>query len=455
MTMAVPAVVAACYFCLGEEADEEGMTLVRDCSCRGDSAGFAHLSCLVKYAEQMSKRIGEGNGDLIPYAMPWHTCNYCKQPFQNQLSLDLAFAFVSFAEATFGREGERWDKLLVMSSLRTQIEALKHFKPKSSIDKAIFNENITSHINKLLSLVDQAKKELKMSGWIHMSKDSEEYKYYTILSADYEAFSYSALGGMLMSLDHTKEDMTIAIKHMKKARAIYNLVDMKKQANQQDANIAVANDQMLQANVQSHEVSSAGRSIALQNLKSLYESHLNENGMNPEHTISIGLSYARNLFNAFHRIEAERLVTKLSTVSRRVHGSEHNITIEANELLDSVKGRLVILHVCESKMFQALRYENDGEFCVVQGPITIPRKKDNERMYRFESILLLPACPVICHGLISASHLNGELGDVRHFKDSNDGIRVGVQFEKKGLKSALVKPENLRIAFELPGVAEF
>jgi hypothetical protein len=75
-------------------------------------------------------------------------------------------------------------------------------------------------------------------------------------------------------------------------------------------------------------------------------------------------------------------------------------------------------------------------------------------MYRFESILLLPACPVICHGLISASHLNGELGDVRHFKDSNDGIRVGVQFERKGLKSALVKPENLRIAFELPGVAE-
>ena len=35
---------AACYFCLGEEADEEGKPLVRDCSCRGDSAGFVHLS---------------------------------------------------------------------------------------------------------------------------------------------------------------------------------------------------------------------------------------------------------------------------------------------------------------------------------------------------------------------------------------------------------------------------
>jgi hypothetical protein len=50
---------AACYFCLGEEADEEGMPLVRNCSCRGDSAGFAHLSCLEKYAEQKCKQAGE------------------------------------------------------------------------------------------------------------------------------------------------------------------------------------------------------------------------------------------------------------------------------------------------------------------------------------------------------------------------------------------------------------
>ena len=44
---------AACYFCLEEE--EEGMPLVRDCSCRGNS-GYAHFSCLAKYAEQKSKR---------------------------------------------------------------------------------------------------------------------------------------------------------------------------------------------------------------------------------------------------------------------------------------------------------------------------------------------------------------------------------------------------------------
>jgi hypothetical protein len=57
---------------------------------------------------------------------------------------------------------------------------------------------------------------------------------------------------------------------------------------------------------------------------------------------------------------------------------------------------------------------------------------------------------VICHELVSASHLNGELGVARDVKKSGTGIRFAVHFEKKNLQSAFVKPENLRIAFELP-----
>ena len=104
-------------------------------------------------------------------------------------------------------------------------------------------------------------------------------------------------------------------------------------------------------------------------------------------------------------------------------------------------------------MFLALRYENDGEVCVVKGPITGPRQVDDEWTHHVESNLIVPAegCAVICHGLVSASHLNGRLGDVRDMKKSGTGIRLAVHFEKKkGEKSALVKPENLRIVFELP-----
>jgi hypothetical protein len=53
--------------------------------------------------------------------------------------------------------------------------------------------------------------------------------------------------------------------------------------------------------------------------------------------------------------------------------------------------------------------------------------------------------------LVSASQLNGELGEVRGVKESETGIRLAVHFKKK---SALVKPENLRITFELPDEME-
>ena len=48
----------SCWICLEEGPDDTGAPLVRDCSCRG-SAGFAHLSCLVKYAETQSRNAFE------------------------------------------------------------------------------------------------------------------------------------------------------------------------------------------------------------------------------------------------------------------------------------------------------------------------------------------------------------------------------------------------------------
>ena len=129
----------------------------------------------------------------------------------------------------------------------------------------------------------------------------------------------------------------------------------------------------------------------------------------------------------------------------------HNVTIDVDILLKKCKARYVEV---DYKMFQALRYEmmEDGEICVIQGPIAKPRQVDKERMYSVECNLIVPArgCAVICHGLISASYLNGNLGETRSDKNTETGYRLGVHFEKKGVKSALVKPENLRIAFDLP-----
>ena len=77
------------------------------------------------------------------------------------------------------------------------------------------------------------------------------------------------------------------------------------------------------------------------------------------------------------------------------------------------------------------------------------------RGYIVKSHLVYPKVisTVVCHGLVSASHLNGELGEVREMKRDGTDTRRAVYFEKKGAKSALVKAENLRIAFELPNEA--
>ena len=420
------------------------MPLVRDCSCRGDSAGFAYLSCLTKYAEQKCKQAHEV--DYAAFREPWKLCNNCKQPFQNQLAIDLSSACVSFTATTYGHEGNsKWDKLKVLTAHRMKLEAL------DSVNEVHKTER-TMLINNMLSIINQTKKDLNMSRWIHMPKASEEYQYYRILCGNYEALAHMQIG-MNLSSDTSEEGKNVVIGHFKKARAIYNLVDMKIEAQRMEDIISVYIANMQATNQQS--VSPAVASSVLQTIKSTYEQYLNTQGMNSECTIDSGLAYAIFLRSANRHIEAERLAIKVATVSRRVFGPEHKYSVEADELLKKCRKRYVFVPP-DDKRFQALRYENDGEICVVTGPVTEPRIKDEERIHRVESNRIVPAgrCPVICHGLVSASHLNGELGVARDVKKSGTGIRIAVHFEKKGTKPSLVKPENLRIAFELPIISE-
>eukprot|EP00579_Thalassiosira_antarctica_P016053 CAMPEP_0201926904 /NCGR_PEP_ID=MMETSP0903-20130614/17258_1 /ASSEMBLY_ACC=CAM_ASM_000552 /TAXON_ID=420261 /ORGANISM="Thalassiosira antarctica, Strain CCMP982" /LENGTH=157 /DNA_ID=CAMNT_0048464923 /DNA_START=202 /DNA_END=671 /DNA_ORIENTATION=+ len=90
---------AACLICLTEGPDESGQPLRRDCSCRGESSGFIHLSCLVKYAEQKAEQ-WDGR-DLSEFREPWKVCPNCCQNYQNELAVDLAAKFVTFVEGKY------------------------------------------------------------------------------------------------------------------------------------------------------------------------------------------------------------------------------------------------------------------------------------------------------------------------------------------------------------------
>jgi len=331
---------AVCYFCLGEEADDEGSPLVRDCSCRGDSAGFAHLSCLTTYAEQKCKQADER--DMSEFTEPWEICNNCKQNFQGQLAIDLASSCVSFAEATYGHhDNSKWDKLKVIHSLRMQIVALAiHGNEVDKTERMML-------ISNMLSMVNQTKNDLNMSRWIHMPKASEEYKYYKMLCGNYEAYAHLQFATSLdltEGIYATQEDENVAIGHLKKARAIYNLFGMKNEAQHMDATIVL----MFTTSKQATDASIATSSM-LQNLKIEYEQSLKTHGINSEVTIHTGLHYA-HMLECEHHLEAKRLFTKVATASRQVHGPEHKTTLESNELLEKCKERFVWV-LPEKKLF--------------------------------------------------------------------------------------------------------
>jgi hypothetical protein len=335
--MAALPVGAACYFCLGEGPDEEGKPLVRDCSCRGDSAGFAHLSCLTNYAEQKSKQAGEIDFDA--FREPWSNCNICKQYFQGQLSLDLAHACVSFTGANYGHEGNsKLDKMKVLASLRMKIHVMSKVLANDNHNELLKVEKLRI-INDLLSVVDQTKKDLNMNSWVHMPKGSVEYQYYKMLCGEYEI--------MLTSRDGDLEAYKKVITHFKKARAIYNLVGMPDEAKQMDMKISLAtnlirivnNPELIDSDP---SITTVATSANVQTVRNAYKDSLKTNGINSENTIHMGTLYVDMLFKQKCKIEAERLVTELAIVSRRLLGPEHNITIRTDVLLEKCKVRNVL-----------------------------------------------------------------------------------------------------------------
>jgi len=191
----------------------------------------------------------------------------------------------------------------------------------------------------------------------------------------------------------------------------------------------------------------------LSSLRARYYYMLQMNGENDVGTMQVGTYLASKLSKANHTIEASRLLDRLVIISRRVHGSDHKQTKTAESWRQRLQLRCAFIG-CEQQPYEALRYENDGKSCVIQGPVPsnldASRNVDDEKTFSVPSaeILFSLGTPVMLHGLKKAAHLNGEIGDVRDYCKLSD--RCVVHLEEKNLKPVKVKHENLRIVFDLP-----
>ena len=495
---------AACWICLGEGNDTDGQ-LRRACSCRGESAGFAHFSCLVDYAWQKCKAVPDHRtGD---FSTPWVYCSNCEQPFMSTLALDMANEFVSFVETTYSGSSSMWNKLRVLLAMLTKLQATCNTLfylagdgvDISADDDSRIREDGKNLITKFSALIDAAKqdKNLYQDNWVHMPKSSTEYQYYVLFKMNYEAQGCKFAGRFYSIVDRSEESCKLAIRYLKKADIIFKLV-----APSMGLGLKLKRDiAELQARLDG--VRYDNRLISLKEAKLEYEQakmfkdlwNSDMIGRTSEiiTTVGSGGNYVQALAAQFHIIEAERLAKELELKSRRFLGPENHTTKRVVDLLQHCKKRYVyLLHSGgQHGLFNALNCEScgggSGSDCVfiqkdtttqiatiqtgrysgdkylVTGPIAdrAEVKGELELYIACDIVFPCPGCPVVCHGLKSATHLNGKLGSLRtdskYYAELEKGrmefgvkdVRCTVYFDDESLKSVSVKLENLRIVFDL------
>jgi len=178
-----------------------------------------------------------------------------------------------------------------------------------------------------------------------------------------------------------------------------------------------------------------------------------------------------------HGIESERLARSLLPITKHVYGFQHTHTQRVEEVLNKIVKRYVKIltdgnstNMFETddgfndNVYEFLQYNNDEDNCVITGPIhphhqsCLVCRGDGtlDPILHVSKAVVVPqvGTPVICHGLMNATYLNGELGEVISYQNNITGLRLEVVFQNKHFLSKMVKLENLQIATDLPGETE-
>ena len=104
------------------------------------------------------------------------------------MAIDLSSAFITFTEMmASGSINLYWNNMAIMTALKSNAEAyLNAIKDNNNLLKIIVDRSNQMSgkvkcellLKKMLSMVDQMKKDLKMSKWLHMPKTSIESNFY-------------------------------------------------------------------------------------------------------------------------------------------------------------------------------------------------------------------------------------------------------------------------------------
>jgi hypothetical protein len=396
---------------------------VRDCSCRGHS-GFAHLPCLVKYAENMGGQALDVVSEESVQKMSafFLKCSNCKQAYQNDLGGDMAKAFIAFNERLC--PGDNYLRLVLQS--KYLVIRLHSIDVKNETGRAAGKEIVSE----LISVIG----EIRQKGCCPIVVDASIHLH---------------IGEFFENM-RSEDSLKRAKAFYEKARDIFISGGGEYDLDRRGVDAKIGRvESKLSGSGNGRRLDKA---VEVEIYQEKYDCCIKRG--NDDDTIFAGIKLASILFSCDRIIEAERLLPKLIAISRRVHGSDHNQTRRAVALLQQARERWIVLHSV-NEWFEAIRYENDGDKCVIQGPIKDPRVAEEEGTFTVASTEVRPykGTPVVLHGLKKAAHLNGKIGDVRDYCQSTD--RYVVHLEDKGLKPVRAKHGNLRVVFDLPDPKNF
>lgn len=283
-----------CFICLGGEADEAREPLRRDCSCRGTDAGFSHLSCLVENAANRSKR-WDGR-DLVEFTRPWEVCPICCKFYQSTLAVDISTKFLSFV-----REEYPGDTRKQIEALDMRLGVLVTMGGGSLQPSDRGETSKVAH--RILSLIAQLRRETPMLSVSYLMR---------------EAHAYKSLGQVVLQ-ERTAEGAKRAVAHFEKQLELEMTIGDVEGAADARFSIALARSKYEGSDAKNNEE-------LLKVSQDVYQLYAAELGEEDSATINAGGNFAISLANAKRGIEAERLLTKLVTMSTRAHGSHHRIT---------------------------------------------------------------------------------------------------------------------------------
>ena len=393
----------------------------RDCSCRGDSAGYSHLSCIIEYATHKFEAYLE---DMEKIPCPWETCPTCLQDYTNDLAIDLAKEYVAFGEQKYARS----IPTVVLHAYVLLLESLtcKH-SDRSPAQYAEARKIANTIISKAKRVASTA-------------------------ARGYEAFAYEILGCMLYE-QRRKEDLDELVGYLEKSLEIRNKIGDHERAMQLKETIAMA-----KAKLGSKDDAQA----VLKHLEQIYECAVKKEGESSNSALMHSIEFAGELNRQNYGVKAEKLLNKSYEISLRTLGPDHFLTKRIDEEMDDVCIRSLALQseAGNAKSSRALTVEEidggepfysltryDGSFytLTVNGPFS--RVDPNLERCRFrttnDNVIFDLGTPVFSHDAASF----GQLGDIIAWNLETQCYTI--RWEDDTLDACEVHQSKIRVPFDV------